>query len=320
MSDRCGAVRNQCIGIRSDCETAKEPIWSRLKHSLSRAVLEPPRRLEICTACTLHSEHYQEPVWIWSEAGQKPLKSEPVYNRYKTPKSRAYAGCTVYTVCRMYSVHCMYTVCTLYGTTIRCNIQPVPVSWHAAHISRILCSSRAVLDRVCLKRLQTPPQRFHTGSSTLVPDQLLSDSTAVLHPFLTGSLTVLHRFLTGSTALLNRFLTGSTALLHRFLTGSLTVLHRFLTGSTALLHRFLTGSLTVLHRFLTGSTAVLHRFLTGSLTVLHRFLTGSTALLHRFLTGSLRPEGGGGGVKVDFPVFTYLIRAAGDEQEEKNRT
>ena len=24
-----------------------------------------------------------------------------------------------------------------------------------------------------------------------------------------------------------------------------------------------------------------------------------------------------GGVKVDFPVFTYLIRAAGDEQEEK---
>ena len=34
---------------------------------------------------------------------------------------------------------------------------------------------------------------------------------------------------------------------------------------------------------------------------------------------SLRPEGGGG-VKVDFPVFTYLIRAAGDEQEEKNRT
>ena len=34
----------------------------------------------------------------------------------------------------------------------------------------------------------------------------------------------------------------------------------------------------------------------------------------------LRPEGGGGGVKVDFPVFTYLIRAAGVEQEEKNRT
>ena len=28
----------------------------------------------------------------------------------------------------------------------------------------------------------------------------------------------------------------------------------------------------------------------------------------------------GGGVKVDFPVFTYLIRAAGDKQEEKNRT
>ena len=24
-----------------------------------------------------------------------------------------------------------------------------------------------------------------------------------------------------------------------------------------------------------------------------------------------------GGVKVDFPVFIYLIRAAGDEQEEK---
>ena len=24
----------------------------------------------------------------------------------------------------------------------------------------------------------------------------------------------------------------------------------------------------------------------------------------------LRPEGGGGGKKVDFPVFTYLIRAA----------
>ena len=41
--------------------------------------------------------------------------------------------------------------------------------------------------------------------------------------------------------------------------------------------------------------------------------------------GALRPEGGGGGgggvgVKVDFPVFTYLIRAAGDEQEEKNWT
>ena len=36
----------------------------------------------------------------------------------------------------------------------------------------------------------------------------------------------------------------------------------------------------------------------------------------------LRPEGGGGGgggggVKVDFTVFTYLIRAAGDEQEGK---
>ena len=30
---------------------------------------------------------------------------------------------------------------------------------------------------------------------------------------------------------------------------------------------------------------------------------------------TLRPGGGGG---VDFPVFTYLIRAAGDEQEEKN--
>ena len=28
----------------------------------------------------------------------------------------------------------------------------------------------------------------------------------------------------------------------------------------------------------------------------------------------------GGGLKVDFTVFTYLIRAAGDEQEEKNRT
>ena len=28
----------------------------------------------------------------------------------------------------------------------------------------------------------------------------------------------------------------------------------------------------------------------------------------------------GGGVKVDFPVFTYLIRAAGDEQEENNQT
>ena len=35
----------------------------------------------------------------------------------------------------------------------------------------------------------------------------------------------------------------------------------------------------------------------------------------------LRPEGGGGGgVKIDFPDFTYLIRAAGDKQEEKNRT
>ena len=37
-----------------------------------------------------------------------------------------------------------------------------------------------------------------------------------------------------------------------------------------------------------------------------------------FMVTMLRPEGGG--VKVDFPVFTYLIRAAGDEQEEKNRT
>ena len=36
------------------------------------------------------------------------------------------------------------------------------------------------------------------------------------------------------------------------------------------------------------------------------------------VNAGLRPEGGGGGgVKVDFPVFTYLIRAAGDEQEEK---
>ena len=35
-------------------------------------------------------------------------------------------------------------------------------------------------------------------------------------------------------------------------------------------------------------------------------------------TKSLKARGGG--VKVDFPVFTYLIRAAGDEQEEKNRT
>ena len=35
----------------------------------------------------------------------------------------------------------------------------------------------------------------------------------------------------------------------------------------------------------------------------------------------LRPEGGGGGgVKDDFPVFTYLIRAAGDKQEDKNWT
>ena len=31
----------------------------------------------------------------------------------------------------------------------------------------------------------------------------------------------------------------------------------------------------------------------------------------------VKARGGGGGVKVDFPVFTYLIRAAGDEQEEK---
>ena len=35
---------------------------------------------------------------------------------------------------------------------------------------------------------------------------------------------------------------------------------------------------------------------------------------------TIKARGGGGGVKVDFPVFTYLIRAAGDEQEEKNRT
>ena len=35
---------------------------------------------------------------------------------------------------------------------------------------------------------------------------------------------------------------------------------------------------------------------------------------------NIKARGGGGGVKVDFPVFTYLIRAAGDEQEEKNRT
>ena len=35
----------------------------------------------------------------------------------------------------------------------------------------------------------------------------------------------------------------------------------------------------------------------------------------------LKPEReGGGGVKVDFPLFTYLIRAAGDEQEEKKRS
>ena len=34
-------------------------------------------------------------------------------------------------------------------------------------------------------------------------------------------------------------------------------------------------------------------------------------------TLGLRPEGGGGGVKVDFPVFTYLIRAAENEQEKK---
>ena len=33
----------------------------------------------------------------------------------------------------------------------------------------------------------------------------------------------------------------------------------------------------------------------------------------------LRPEGGGG-IKIVFPVFTYLIGAAGEEQEEKNRT
>ena len=33
---------------------------------------------------------------------------------------------------------------------------------------------------------------------------------------------------------------------------------------------------------------------------------------------SIKARGGrGGGVKVDFPVFTYLIRAAGDEQEGK---
>ena len=38
---------------------------------------------------------------------------------------------------------------------------------------------------------------------------------------------------------------------------------------------------------------------------------------HHRVRRPLRPEGG---VKVDFPVFTYLIRAAGDEQEEKNRT
>ena len=40
-------------------------------------------------------------------------------------------------------------------------------------------------------------------------------------------------------------------------------------------------------------------------------------LTSKALEINLRPEGGGGGVKVDFPVFTYLIRAAGDEQEEK---
>ena len=39
-----------------------------------------------------------------------------------------------------------------------------------------------------------------------------------------------------------------------------------------------------------------------------------------FLKLDIKARGGGGGVKVDFPVFTYLIRAAGDEQEEKKRT
>ena len=34
-------------------------------------------------------------------------------------------------------------------------------------------------------------------------------------------------------------------------------------------------------------------------------------------TNIVKARGGGGGVKVDFPVFTYLIRAAGEEQEEK---
>ena len=52
------------------------------------------------------------------------------------------------------------------------------------------------------------------------------------------------------------------------------------------------------------------------------FSSLNTIFLDQLSLGSmLRPEGGGGGgVKVDFPVFTYLIRAAGDEQEEKNRT
>ena len=36
-----------------------------------------------------------------------------------------------------------------------------------------------------------------------------------------------------------------------------------------------------------------------------------------YATFTLKARGGGGGVKVDFPVFTYLIRAAGDEQEKK---
>ena len=35
---------------------------------------------------------------------------------------------------------------------------------------------------------------------------------------------------------------------------------------------------------------------------------------------TLRPEGGGAVVKIIFSVLTYLIRAAGGEQEEKNRT
>ena len=53
----------------------------------------------------------------------------------------------------------------------------------------------------------------------------------------------------------------------------------------------------------------------------HRYLSQKVLVV---MISNVKARGGGGGggwgVKIVFPVFTYLIRAAGEEQEEKNRT